>query len=94
MNALNRFADPFYCIMRLVVGLMFACHGLDKIFGAFNPKGEALPTLMVVGGWVETRLRISHCLWSAYASRRVHRLRRNGGGVFHDACAEGSDSLS
>jgi putative oxidoreductase len=53
MNALNRFADPFYSIMRFVVGLMFACHGLDKIFGAFTPKEEALPTLMVVGGWVE-----------------------------------------
>jgi putative oxidoreductase len=53
MNSLNRFADPFYCIMRLVVGLMFACHGLDKIFGAFHPKAEALPPLMVVGGWVE-----------------------------------------
>jgi putative oxidoreductase len=53
MNSLNRFADPFYCIMRLVVGLMFACHGLDKIFGTFNPKAEALPTLMVFGGWVE-----------------------------------------
>jgi len=53
MNSLNRFADPFYCIMRLVVGLMFACHGLDKIFGTFTPKAEALPTLMVVGGWVE-----------------------------------------
>src|SRR6266550_500772 len=53
MNSLNRFADPFYCIMRLVVGLMFACHGLDKIFGAFTPKGEALPALMLVGGWVE-----------------------------------------
>ena len=39
--------------MRFVVGLMFACHGLDKIFGAFTPKSEALPTLMVVGGWVE-----------------------------------------
>ena len=53
MNSLNRFADPFYCIMRLVVGLMFACHGLDKIFGTFTPKAEGLPTLMVVGGWVE-----------------------------------------
>ena len=39
--------------MRLVVGLMFACHGLDKIFGTFSPKAEALPPLMVVGGWVE-----------------------------------------
>jgi putative oxidoreductase len=52
MNSLNRFADPFYCVMRLVVGLMFACHGLDKIFGTFTPK-EALPPLMAVGGWVE-----------------------------------------
>jgi putative oxidoreductase len=52
MNSLNRFADTFYCIMRLVVGLMFACHGLDKIFGTFTPK-EALPPLMAVGGWLE-----------------------------------------
>jgi putative oxidoreductase len=53
MNSLNRFADPFYCIVRFVVGLMFACHGLDKIFGTFTPKAEALRTLMVVGGWLE-----------------------------------------
>ncbi len=52
MNALNRFADPFYCIMRLVVGLMFACHGLDKIFGVFGGK-PAEGQLMVVGGWIE-----------------------------------------
>ena len=38
--------------MRLVVGLMFACHGLDKIFGTFTSK-EALPPLMAVGGWLE-----------------------------------------
>ena len=53
MNSLTRFADPFYCIMRFVVGIMFACHGLDKIFGTFAGKTEALPPLMVVGGWVE-----------------------------------------
>src|SRR6266446_9211000 len=53
MNSLNRFADPFYCIMRLVVGLMFACHGLDKIFGTFSPNAEALPPLTAFGGWVE-----------------------------------------
>src|SRR5205085_10777051 len=53
MNALNRFADPFYCIMRFIVGLMFACHGLDKIFGTFAGKTEALPPLMMLGGWIE-----------------------------------------
>src|SRR5437763_14639827 len=53
MNALNRFADPFYSIMRFIVGLMFACHGLDTIFGTLAGKTEALPLLMMLGGWVE-----------------------------------------
>jgi len=53
MNSLNRYADPFYCVMRFVVGLMFACHGLDKIFGTFHPSTEPLPPLMVAGGWIE-----------------------------------------
>ena len=42
--------------MRLVVGLMFACHGAQKIFGWFalpGQHGETLPPLMVVGGWIE-----------------------------------------
>lgn len=52
MNFLNRYADPVYCLMRLVVGLMFACHGADKIFGAFSGKAAAAP-LMQFGGWVE-----------------------------------------
>jgi putative oxidoreductase len=56
MNSLTRYAVPFYSVMRLVVGLMFFCHGAQKIFGWFTPPGkpvEALPPLMVVGGWLE-----------------------------------------
>ena len=34
MNSLSRFKDPVYCIARLVVGLLFACHGGQKILGA------------------------------------------------------------
>ena len=52
MNSLNRFSDPVYCIMRLVAGVMFACHGLDKIFGTFGGK-IATGQMMVVGGWLE-----------------------------------------
>jgi putative oxidoreductase len=55
MNSLNRFADPAYCIMRLVVGLLFACHGLDKIFGTFGGKPVTV-TIMTVGGWIEITL--------------------------------------
>jgi len=35
---------------------MFFCHGAQKIFGWFKPPGqagEALPPLMLVGGWIE-----------------------------------------
>src|SRR5256714_15375697 len=39
--------------MRFFVGLVFACHVLDKIFGPFPGKTEALPPLMMLGGWVE-----------------------------------------
>lgn len=56
MNSLNRFADPVYSIMRLIVGLMFACHGAQKLLGWFAPPGHAaepLGTLMSVGGWIE-----------------------------------------
>ena len=39
MNWLNRYADPVYCVVRLIVGLMFACHGGQKILG-FPPGGR------------------------------------------------------
>ena len=42
--------------MRLVVGLMFFCHGAQKMFGWFAPPGQQsgpLPPLMLVGGWIE-----------------------------------------
>ena len=54
MNALNRFADPIFCIARLIIGLMYACHGGQKILG-FPPGGHGPPTEMMgwVAGWIE-----------------------------------------
>ncbi len=52
MNSLNRYADPIFCLMRLIAGLMFACHGVDKLFGMFSGKIAAVP-LMQFGGWIE-----------------------------------------
>jgi putative oxidoreductase len=54
MNSLNRFADPVYCITRLMVGLLFACHGSQKLLG-FPPGGHGAPTdaLGLLGAWIE-----------------------------------------
>ena len=54
MNALSRYADTAYCIMRLVVGLLFACHGGQKILG-FPPGGHGMPPGAVgaLGAWIE-----------------------------------------
>lgn len=54
MNALNRFADTVFCIARLIVGLMYACHGGQKILG-FPPGGHGMPTetLGIIGAWIE-----------------------------------------
>ena len=54
MNSLKRFSDPVYCLMRMIVGLLFACHGGQKILG-FPPVAKAmqLDTLGMVGGYIE-----------------------------------------
>jgi putative oxidoreductase len=51
MNALNRFADPVYCIMRLIVGLMLACHGAQLVLGMFGPGSDK--PMMQVGGCIQ-----------------------------------------
>jgi putative oxidoreductase len=53
MNSLNRFADPVYCIMRLVVGLVFACHGGQKLLGFPAGGHGAAHGLMLIGGFIE-----------------------------------------
>src|SRR5204862_391082 len=53
MNALNRYVDPVYCILRLIIGLMFACHGGQKVLG-FPPGGQgAGEGIMLLGAWIE-----------------------------------------
>ena len=52
MNSLNRFADPVYCIVRLIAGLTYACHGGQKLFG-FPGGGHGVDGLAFVAGIVE-----------------------------------------
>ena len=51
---LNLRADTVYCIVRLTIGLMFACHGGQKILG-FPPSERGLATtpMGLTAGWIE-----------------------------------------
>jgi putative oxidoreductase len=54
MRWLQRFEEPIYALLRVIAGFLFACHGAQKILGAFGGHGGGgLPPLMMVGGWIE-----------------------------------------
>jgi putative oxidoreductase len=53
MNFLNRYADTVYCFMRLIVGLLLACHGLQLVFGMFGGMSGSDKAIMQVGGWIQ-----------------------------------------
>ena len=42
-----------YFLMRVVFGLLFACHGAQKLFGLLGGKKAALASLMGVSGVIE-----------------------------------------
>ena len=44
------YAPHAYAIMRIVVGVLFLCHGLQKVFGLFGGvNGAAAPLLSILG---------------------------------------------
>jgi putative oxidoreductase len=49
---LGRFEPQFYAILRIVAGLLFACHGAQKLFGAFGGQATTDPVMMF-GGVIE-----------------------------------------
>jgi putative oxidoreductase len=51
---MNRYVDLAYCAMRIVIGLLFACHGGTKILGfPASSYGPAANMLGLVTGWIE-----------------------------------------
>lgn len=50
---MSRFVEPAYCLMRFVFGALFACHGAQKLFGAFGGHVMTGQPLILVGGILE-----------------------------------------
>jgi len=52
MRFLGKHAETLYALMRIVVGVLFLCHGGQKLFGWFGADKAAEP-MMVVAGVIE-----------------------------------------
>jgi len=52
-RVLGRFSPQLYALMRIVVGLLFACHGAQKLFGMFGVQHMPLASQMGLAGVIE-----------------------------------------
>jgi putative oxidoreductase len=52
-RVLGRFAPYIYAALRIVAGLLFACHGAQKLFGLFGGHPMPLMTQMGLAGIIE-----------------------------------------
>jgi putative oxidoreductase len=48
-----RYREIAYALMRAVIGLLFACHGAQKVFGAFGSPGAGGDGFMILAGLIE-----------------------------------------
>ena len=52
-RVLGRFAPQFYALLRIVAGLLFACHGAQKLFGVLGGQQVTLTSQMGLAGVIE-----------------------------------------
>jgi putative oxidoreductase len=50
---LGRYSEWSYALMRLVVGVLLACHGAQKLFGALGGQSQLGVPLMATAGIIE-----------------------------------------
>ena len=67
---LARYSERIYAVMRVVIGILFACHGAQKLFGVLGGQSQlANPTLLAAGiiEFVGGGL-VALGLWASYAA--------------------------
>jgi putative oxidoreductase len=52
-SVLGRFSGVCYALMRLVIGVLFACHGAQKLFGVLGGHQMPLMSQMGAAGVIE-----------------------------------------
>ena len=67
---LGRYSEPLYAAMRAMVGLLFACHGAQKLFGVLGGQSQLDNPTMLAAGIIEFAGGglIAVGLWAGYAA--------------------------
>ena len=67
---LGKYSEYLFAIMRLVVGLLYACHGAQKLFGVLGGQTQYSNPLLFTAGVIEFfgGLLIGLGLWAGYAA--------------------------
>jgi putative oxidoreductase len=53
MGWLTRHAERIYALLRIVAGILFACHGAQKLFGLFGMPAMTSNPMMLAAGIIE-----------------------------------------
>ena len=67
---IGKYSEVLYAVMRVVVGLLFACHGVQKLFGLLGGQSQLGNPLLATAGVIEF---VGGCLvalglWAGYAA--------------------------
>jgi putative oxidoreductase len=50
---IGKYSEALYGIMRIIAGLLFACHGAQKLFGIFGSQAVLSNPLLIAAGIIE-----------------------------------------
>lgn len=67
---LGKYSEVFYALMRVVVGLLFACHGAQKLFGVLGGQSQLSNLMLVAAAIIEFvgGGLVAVGLWAGYAA--------------------------
>jgi putative oxidoreductase len=67
---LSKYSDFLYAGMRLMIGLLFACHGVQKLFGMLGGESQVSNPMLLAAGIIEFvgGGLVAIGLWTGYAA--------------------------